>query len=79
MDEEVPVPIVYDGLKIDIGFRLDLLVESLVVVESKTVTKLTLVHQAQLLSHLRLLQKSTGLLINFHVSRLKHGIKRVAN
>ena len=65
------MPIIYDGIIIDVGFRLDLLVEHLVVVETKTVRKLDLVHHAQLLSHLRLVQKPTGLLINFHVARLK--------
>jgi len=76
---EIPVPIVYDGLVIDVGYRIDLLVEHCVVVELKTVRKLLPVHHAQLLSYLRLSQMPTGLLINFHVARLRDGIKRVAN
>ena len=76
---EVPVPIVYDGVVIDTGFRLDLLVEELVVVELKTVSNLNEIHGAQLLSHLRLCKKATGLLINFHVARLRDGLKRIAN
>jgi GxxExxY protein len=75
----VPVPIVYDGLVIDVGYRIDLLVEQCVVVELKTVQKLMPVHHAQLLSHLRLSKLPTGLLINFHVARLRDGIKRIAN
>jgi GxxExxY protein len=79
VQSEVPVPIVYDGLVIDVGYRIDLLVEHCVVVELKTVQKLMPVHHAQLLSHLRLSKMPTGLLINFHVARLRDGIKRIAN
>ena len=73
------MPIVYDGVVIDIGFRLDVLVEEAVVVELKSVSKLNEVHGAQLLSHLRLCKMATGLLINFHVARLRDGIKRISN
>lgn len=76
---EVPVPIAYDGLEIDVGYRMDLLVEDCVVVELKTVRKLLPVHHAQLLSYLRMSRMPTGLLINFHVARLRDGIKRIAN
>jgi GxxExxY protein len=76
---EVPVPIVYDGCVIDVGYRIDLLVEQSVVVEVKTVRKLMPVHSAQLLSYLRLSKLPTGVLINFHVARLRDGIKRIAN
>jgi GxxExxY protein len=79
IQSEVPVPIAFDGLVIDVGYRLDLLVEDCVVVELKTVRKLMDVHSAQLLSYLRLSNKSTGLLINFHVPRLRYGIKRIVN
>lgn len=79
VQSEVPVPIVFDGLVIDVGYRLDLLVENCVIVELKTVRKLKDVHSAQLLSYLRLGGKTTGLLINFHVPRLRDGIKRVVN
>ena len=79
VQSEIPVPIAYDGLVIDVGYRIDLLVEKCVVVELKTVRKLMPVHHAQLLSYLRLSQMQTGLLINFHVARLRDGIKRIAN
>jgi len=76
---EVPLPIVYDAVEIDVGYRLDMLVESIVVTELKTVRRVFQVHRAQLLSHLRLGGYPVGLLINFHVVRLKHGITRVVN
>ena len=79
VQSELPVPIEFEGRIIATGFRLDLLVEDCVVVELKTVSKLTPVDHAQLLSHLRLIKKPTGLLINFHVARLRDGIKRIAN
>ncbi len=73
---QVVMPIEYEGSSIDIGYKLDLLVEDLIIVELKAVAKLLPVHEAQLLSYLRLSGKPLGLLINFHVDRLKHGIKR---
>lgn len=76
---ELPVPIEFEGIIIATGYRLDLLVEDCVIVELKTVSKLTPVDHAQLLSHLRLMKKPTRLLINFHVARLRDGIKRIAN
>ena len=79
VQSEIPVPIVYDGLVIDVGYRIDLLVEQCVVVELKTVRTLMPVHHAQLLSYLRLSNLPTGFLINFHVARLRDGIKRIAN
>jgi hypothetical protein len=66
-------------VRIDIGYRLDLLVEDAVVVELKAVDKLTPLHEAQLLSYLKLSGLEVGLLINFHVPRLKDGIKRMVN
>ena len=79
VQEEVPVPINYDGVVVDVGYRMDLFVQRCVVVELKTVKKFTPVHQAQLLSHLKLSKNRVGLLINFHVARLKNGIKRMVN
>ena len=76
---EVPVPVVYDGKVIDVGYRMDHLVEDAVVVEVKAIRKLAPIHEAQLLSHLRLSGHKVGLLINFHVRRLKHGIRRLVN
>ena len=76
---EVSLPVVYDGTKIDVGYRIDMLVEDSVVVELKTVSKVLRVHEAQLLSYLKLGGYSVGLLINFHVDRLRDGIKRMIN
>lgn len=76
-DVEVVLPVKYDGITLDIGYRLDLLVENAVIVELKTVRKLLPVHQAQLLSYLRLSEHRLGLLINFNVYRLVDGIKRM--
>ena|SRR5215471_15963510 len=79
VETQVPVPVQYRGVKLDAGYRLDLLVEDLVVVEVKAVERLAPTHQAQLLSYLRLTHKRLGLLVNFHVMRLKDGFKRIVN
>ena len=73
------LPVMYDEIRIDLGYRVDLLVEGSVVVELKTVSKLLPVHEAQLLSYLKLGDLRAGLLINFHAGRLKDGIKRMVN
>jgi GxxExxY protein len=73
------LPVVYDGVHIDAGYRLDLLVEESVIVELKTVARLLPIHEAQLLSYLRLSGLAVGLLINFHVPRLRDGIRRMVN
>lgn len=75
---QVVVPIVYDGVSLEKAYRLDILVEG-VVVEVKTVAKVMPVHHAQLLSYLRLGGHSVGLLLNFQVARMRDGIVRVAN
>lgn len=77
--KEVPRPIVYKDIKLDHGYRIDLLVEERVVVELKAVEFLTDVHLAQILTYLRLGDYRLGLLINFHTTLLKNGIRRVAN
>ncbi len=76
---QVALPVVYDGVKIDTGYRVDLLVEDEVIVELKAVDKLTPLHEAQLLSYLKLSGHKVGLLINFHVLHLKDGIRRMVN
>lgn len=78
VEEEKPVPVVYDEVKLDCGYRMDLLVEDMVVVELKTVDCFHDVHIAQVLTHLRFGHKKVGLLINFNVKSLKDGIKRLA-
>jgi GxxExxY protein len=72
----VPVPVYFNGVKMEVGFRIDLLVEGLVIIEVKSVEALAPVHHAQTLSYLKLAEKSLGLLINFNVVHLKDGIKR---
>lgn len=74
---EVDMPVVYDGIRIELGYRVDLIVEDTVVVELKAVSKLIPVHEAQLLSYLKLGHYEVGLLFNFHSARLKDGIKRM--
>jgi GxxExxY protein len=76
---QLGLPVVYRGVKLDLGYRMDLVVEDLVVVEIKSVDGISPVHQAQILSYLKLGGKSIGLLINFNVVHLKDGIKRFVN
>ena len=76
---QLALPVKYDGIELDAGYRIDLLVEDRVIVELKAVEKTTPLHEAQLLSYLKLSNKKIGLLINFNVVRLKDGIKRMAN
>ena len=76
---QVGLPVVYRGVKLDLGYRMDLLVEGLVVVEIKSVDAISPVHTAQILSYLKLSGKSLGLLINFNVVHLKDGIRRFVN
>jgi len=76
---EVLVRVQYDGVDLDVDYRIDMLVEECVVVETKTVAKIIPVHEAQLLSHLKLGDYRVGLLINFNVVRLKDGIVRKVN
>jgi len=76
---QVQLPVVYESVKIDAGYRIDLLVEDAVVVELKSVEEILPIHQAQLLSYLKLSGKTLGLLINFNTVHLKHGITRMVN
>jgi GxxExxY protein len=73
---QVPVPIRYDNVDLDCGFRLDLLVDERVVVEVKAVERLTSIHDAQLLTYLRITRLRLGLLLNFNVSHMRDGIRR---
>ena len=79
VEKQKPVPLIYEAVKLDCGFRADLVVEGRVVVELKCKESLHPVDEAQLLSHLRLLNIPVGLLINFHAVLLKDGIKRMVN
>jgi len=76
---QVGLPVIYKGSKLELGYRMDLLVEDLVVVEIKSVDFVSPVHQAQVISYLKLSGKSIGLLMNFNVVHLKDGIKRFVN
>ena len=76
---QVELPVVYEDVRIDVGYRIDLLVENAVIVELKSVDAIHPIHRAQLLSYLKLSRKKPGLLINFNVLRLKNGIVRMAN
>ena len=79
VDCEVQLPVVYDGAQIDVGYRIDMLVEDSVIVENKAVEKLLPVHQAQLLSYLKLRGCHLGFLPNWNVPLMKQGIKRMVN
>ena len=78
VETEVPVPIVYDGVRIDVGFCIDLLVEDSIIVEVKAVIDDHPVFKAQLLTHLKLTGKRLGFLVNFNKKLIKDGIQRVA-
>jgi GxxExxY protein len=77
--KEKPMPIIYKEIKLDHGYRIDLLVENKVVIEIKTVESFTDVHTAQVLTYLKLGNYRLGLLLNFHVASLKNGIKGIIN
>lgn len=79
VEKEKPMPIVYKEIKLDHGYRMDLLVDRKVVIEIKTIEAFADVHTAQVLTYLRLGNYKLGLLINFHVALLKDGIKRIIN
>ncbi|MGA0606799.1 GxxExxY protein [Phenylobacterium sp. VNQ135] len=74
---QVPQPLEYEGLQLDAGYRLDLVVEDLVIVEVKAVEALTRIHEAQLITYLKLSGLRLGLLINFNVVLLKDGVRRL--
>ena len=76
---EVRLPVTYDGVQIDAGYRVDMLVEDCVIVENKTVEKLLPIHQAQLLTYLKLNDCRLGFLLNWNVTLMKQGIKRMVN
>lgn len=79
IERQVAVPIVYRGLTFDEGYRLDVLVDGVVIVEIKSVEAITGIHKKQLLTYLRLTNRPLGLLLNFNVELMKQGISRIAN
>ena len=76
VEKEISLPIIYKEIKLDHGYRIDLLIENRLVIELKTIEKFTDVHTAQILTYMRLGKYSTGLLINFNTKLLKDGLKR---
>lgn len=79
VEKQKPMPLVFEDVRLEVGYRIDILVEHKVVIELKSVEALNDVHLAQTLTYMRLGGFKLGLLINFNVSLLKHGIKRVIN
>ena len=79
VETEVALPIIFDGLRLEAGYRLDTFVERLVIIEHKAVENLLPVHEAQLLTYLRLSQCRLGFLLNWNVTLMKNGIHRFAN
>ena len=76
VETEVAQPVMYDGERIDVGYRLDMLVENVVIIENKTVNEIAPIHEAQLLTYLKLRQCRVGFLLNWNVELMKHGIRR---
>lgn len=79
IERQLPLPVTYRTIRLEIGYRADLIVENRVIVEIKSVSEITAIHKKQLLTYLRLANKKLGLLINFNVLRIKEGITRIAN
>jgi GxxExxY protein len=79
VEKQKALPLIYEEVKLDVGYRLDILVENKLILEIKAVDCLNEVHFAQLLTYLKLTNCKLGLLINFNVALLKHGVKRIAN
>jgi GxxExxY protein len=79
VEKQKPMPLIYDEVKLDVGYRIDLMIESKLIIEIKSVEFLNDVHLAQILTYLKLSGCKLGLLINFNVKYLKDGIRRVVN
>ena len=79
VEKEKPMPLVFDGISLDCGYRIDLLVENNIVLELKSVKKIEGIHLSQILTYMKLGKFKVGLIINFNVTSLKDGIKRVIN
>ena len=79
IERQVALPVIYGDVKLDAGYRIDLLVEDILIVELKVVEKLLPIHTAQMLSYLRLSKRKLGYLLNFNVIHMRDGIKRIVN
>ena len=79
VEKQKPLPLIYEEVKLDVGYRIDIIVENKLIIEIKSVEALNDVHFAQLLTYVKLTNCKLGLLINFNVSLIKNGVKRVVN
>ena len=79
VEKQKPLPLIYEEVKLDVGYRIDIIVENKLIIEIKSVEALNDVHFAQLLTYLKLTNCKLGLLMNFNVSLIKNGVKRVVN
>lgn len=79
IEKQKPLPLIYEDVKMEIGYRVDIIIENKVIIELKAVEALNDIHLAQILTYLKLSNCKLGMLINFNVSLLKNGIKRVVN
>jgi GxxExxY protein len=79
VERQIPVPVQYRGIKFDEGYRLDLVVNDLVIVEIKSIEAVTAIHRKQILTYLRMTNRPLGLILNFNVNLMKDGISRIAN
>jgi GxxExxY protein len=79
VEQQRPLPVVYKDVKLDCGYRLDIVVENAIILEVKAIEQLAPIHDAQLLSYLRISGMKVGLLLNFHARVLKNGLKRIVN
>jgi len=79
VEKEKPIPLIFDEVTLDCGYRIDLLVENKIVIELKSVKKIEDIHLSQILTYMKLGKFNVGLIINFNVTSLKYGIKRVVN
>jgi GxxExxY protein len=77
IERQVALPVKYDNIKLDAGYRIDLLVEDCIIVELKAVSEIAPIHKAQLMTYLKLSEKKLGLLLNFNVTDMKKGINRI--
>ena len=79
VERQKAIPVIWDNLKMEIGFRADLIVENKVIIEIKSIENIAPVHQKQLLTYLKLTNLKLGLLVNFNVDLIKHGLQRIVN
>jgi len=77
VERQKPLPVIYEDVKLDAGYRIDLLVEDAVIVELKAVEEIAPIHKAQIMTYLKLSERKLGLLMNFNVTDMKKGIKRI--